>query len=307
MANRFMQPDVLALGSSRIMQVKENVINNRFSFYNAGGAIMNIYQYKMFMDRLHFSPKLVIINIDQWLFNPYYADQRTTLDKKCYQFPRRNFTFQCLSLITDTYKGKIDFVKLFDTDNNDIGLSAKINRNGFSHDGSYYYGQLRANPSSSDDYNFVDTFRRIEEGNRNFQYCSAADTTIIEAMDSFLTDCVRRKVAVLAILPPFAPIVYKKMEESGKYHYMNQIIALLSACFEKYPHCFIYDYTDVASMNAQNYDFIDGFHGSEIIYNIILKDIVGKNKELEKYFASTNAIDSINSQYNSKHIRFHNQ
>lgn len=305
MTDRFFRPDIVALGSSRILQVKENVIKDGYSFYNAGGAIYNIYQYKLFADKLHYSPQLFIINIDQWLFNPNCADQKATFDLKSYEFPRWQFIAQCQNLVTDIFMGKIDFAKLLDKKNHHIGINARINHNGFSHDGSYCYGQITANPSSSGDYNFKDTYSRIDEGNRNFQYGNRADTSIIEAMDSFLIDCSRRHIAVLAILPPFAPRVFQKMEISGKYHYLSQIYPILSACFAKYPHCYLYDFTDMTSMQVQDSDFLDGFHGSELIYNIIIQDIIKNNRELQRFFVSFSDIDSINNQYRLRHIHYH--
>lgn len=305
MSQRFSSLDVLALGSSRIMEVKKPVINDSLSFYNAGGAVNNIYQFRYFLGKLPYSPKLLIINIDQFFFNSKFKNQKESFDESCYDYHRDNIAALCGNLIVDICKGKIKFDKVFDAENENIGLNAKINENGFTYDGSYNYGQVTNNPSSCPDYNFRDTFKRIETGTQGFEYCDEADSSVVSEMDVFLTECERRNISVLAIIPPFAPVVLKKMREMGKYHYLDQLFGLLAPCFSKYNHCYLYDYTDMSSMDVNNYEFIDGFHGSELTYNMILKEITAKNKHLKPYFVTEKEFGYFIKTYKSKQIRFH--
>ena len=72
MTNEVEHPEVLALGSSRIMQVKRSIVSPDYSFYNAGGAIQNARELPLFISKLHDSPKLILVNIDQWWFNRDY-------------------------------------------------------------------------------------------------------------------------------------------------------------------------------------------------------------------------------------------
>ncbi len=305
MCDKVFHSDVIALGSSRIMQVKKNIISSKYSFYNAGGAVNNIYQYKLFLNRISSHPKLFIISIDQWFFNPYFVNQKISFKKECYKTPKKHLIGQCISLTKDIILGKIDFSKLFDRNNTSIGINAKINQNGFTSDGSYHYGKLINSPSKAQDYNFVNTYDRINHGDRRFQYCDKADTTVIETINSFLHDCHQEGISVIAILPPFAPLVNEKMEKSGKYEYMSQIYGILCPIFDKYDNCFLYDFSDMRTLAVHNYDFIDGFHGSELIYNIIIKNIINEDKSLSEYFVDSITFDSINNYYISKNIRFH--
>jgi hypothetical protein len=297
--------DVIALGSSRIMQVKKNIFRRDVTFYNAGGAVNNIYQYRLFLEKLPYCPKLFVINIDQWYFNPNYENQRFSLRKDCYDTPRQHIVKQCAALFKDIMAGKIDFRKLFDTDNRNIGIHARLNGSGFAADGSYYYGGIIRSPSTAKDYKFKDTFGRIEQGNQRFQYCDKADTTVTDAIDSFLSSCTEKGVAVIAILPPFAPSVYEKMNESGHYQYLRQIPESLSAVFGKYGNCFLYDYTDMGQMGVQDHDFIDGFHGSEVIYNYLMKDIAHKNAVLSQFLVDTCTLDTIIRHYHARNIHYH--
>lgn len=301
----YYQPEVVALGSSRIMQIKRNIINEHYSFYNAGGAAGNLYEYELFLDQIHFTPKLIIMNLDQWAFNPNYIDQRKAFNKKCFVLQETGFVYKYKKLLIDIVLGKINFSVLFDKDNTNIGFSGRINGSGFANDGSYYYGNYINNPSAAEDYNFKDTYDRIKNGRSRFEYCDEADTTNLATIDTFLSKCHDRGIKVIAFLPPFAPSICEKMNNSGQYNYMKQIYNILSPIFEKFDNCFIYDYTDMTSMGVHNYDFIDGFHGAENIYSLIIKDIVNHNKDVSDFFKTNDEIDTIYSLYKQQNIRYH--
>ena len=59
------------------------------------------------------------------------------------------------------------------------------------------------------------------------------------------------------------------------------------------------------NMGVHNYDFEDGFHGAEIIYNEILRRIVAQDNTLSRYLVSEQELDRLNSVYLSKNIRYH--
>ena len=306
MTDEVCRPQVLALGSSRIMQVKRSVVNPDYSFYNAGGAIQNARELSLFMSKLHDSPKLILVNLDQWWFNRAYINEQQPFSPLVYDEPSFEFSklgqFVC-DFYTDFAKGKINLMKAFSSDH--IGLNAICHENGFAADGSRYQGDMIVSPELQEDYNFKDVLSRINDGDQRFQYGDNVDSTQIAVIDDFLTQCVARKIKVVAFLPPFAPFVYKRMQETGKYGYMSKLYAMLLPVFEKQEGCSLYDFTDVTDMGAHNYDFDDGFHGSEIIYNGIIRQIVRQDSTLAPFFVSEQEMDRLDSVYLSKNIRYH--
>ena len=306
MTDEVCRPQVLALGSSRIMQVKRSVVNPDYSFYNAGGAIQSVRELSLFMSKLHESPKLILVNLDQWWFNRAYIDEDQPFSPSVYDEPSFEFSklgqFVC-DFYTDFAKGKINLMKAFSSDH--IGLNAICNENGFAADGSRYQGDMIVSPELQEDYNFKNVLGRISDGNQRFQYGDNADSTQIAVIDDFLTQCVARKIKVVAFLPPFAPYVYKRMQETGKYGYMSKLYAMLKPVFEKHEGCSLYDFTDVTDMGAHNYDFDDGFHGSEIIYNGTIRQIVRQDSTLTPFFVSEQEMDRLDTVYLSKNIRYH--
>jgi hypothetical protein len=132
-----------------------------------------------------------------------------------------------------------------------------------------------------------------------------ADSSLVTVVDEFLSHCVARGTRVVAFLPPFAPFVYKKMQDTGKYGYMSQLYGMLLPVFEKYQGCSLYDFTDVTEMGAHNYDFEDGFHGSEIIYNGMIRQMIIRDSTLARFFVSEEEMGRLDSAYHAKNIRYH--
>ena len=87
MTDEVCRPQVLALGSSRIMQVKCSVVSPDYSFYNAGGAIQNVQELSLFIQKLHDSPQLLLVNLDQWWFNRAYIEQDQPFSPTVYDDP----------------------------------------------------------------------------------------------------------------------------------------------------------------------------------------------------------------------------
>ncbi len=306
MTDEVMRPQVLALGSSRIMQVRHPVVSPEYSFYNAGGAIQKVRELPMFLNKLHDSPKLILMNLDQWWFNRAYINDDQPFDSSVYDGPEIDLLklgrLVC-DFYTDLVKGKINLVKVFSSDN--IGLNAICNDNGFTADGTPNSGDRVIIPEEQDDYNFKDVLERIRLGNNRFQYGEQADSTQIRDLEDFLSQCVARHIKVVGFLPPFAPFVYQRMQETGKYGYMSQLYKMLLPVFDKFEGCSFYDFTDVTDTGAHNYDFYDGFHGSELIYNGIIRQMVRQDSTLAPFFVPEEEMDRLDSIYISKNRRLH--
>ena len=309
MTDEVHRPQVLALGSSRIMQVKRSVVSPDYTFYNAGGAIQNVRELPLFVSKLHDSPELILVNIDQFWFNQGYNAEDQPFSPSAYEVERgtMNEDFERLGrfvcdFYTDLWKGKISLRKVFSSGH--IGLNAICNENGFAADGSRYQGDMIAAPELQEDYNFKNVLGRIRNGNQRFQYGDRPDSTLVSAVDDFLGQCVARHIKVVAFLPPFAPFVYRKMLDTGRYGYMAELYPMLLPVFEKHG-CSLYDFTDVTETGAHNYDFDDGFHGSENIYNGMIRQMVCQDSTLAPFFVSEQEIERLDSVYRSKNIRYH--
>jgi len=269
--------DILALGSSRVLQFRENMFDS--SFYNAGYTIVGVSDFKLFLDNVPKQkyPKYMIIGLDQWMFNKkanYYNNNSINSWKNSLNFfPKPESYF---NIYKDLITKKYSFITLADNDSiNKIGLNAKINNNGFTNDGSMLYGQqinkLLNNDITANDYNYEDTYYEIDriKNKGRFAYGDSVDNIALLELTELLEFCNLNKIKVIAFFPPFADKVYQKLSENGNYNYLNELSYKIKPLFDKYGFE-LYNFPTVSSCGSSDSETIDGFHGGEVTYQRIL-------------------------------------
>jgi hypothetical protein len=292
------RPEVLALGTSRVMQVRSGFFNPGVSFYNAGGAVEKVRQFEFFLRQLpsDYKPRVLIVSLDQYFFNNNFDDLTQTAFAGEYKdkFSLLAYVFEnCIPIWKKVFQKKINFSEA--SAKNSFGVNAIQNRNGFLHDGCYYYGTSVTHPELSQDYHFTDTYSRIEKGERRFQYGREVNSNALAVLDSFLKYCSTKNIHVVGFLPPYAPSVYQKMRSMGdKYAYMDQIFSTSEPVFKKYGFG-LYDFTDPAGLNMKDENFVDGFHGSDRVYLGIMRSITRSEPQLQQ-FSNVGSLDTLHAR-----------
>jgi hypothetical protein len=275
------RPSIIALGTSRVMQFRKEFFNDDVIFYNAGGATTNLKQYANFIQSLNADeqPAYVIVGLDQYFFCQNYAQQ----DQSVSNFTYNHNSLQIIVLILK----KIIYreMKLFPEYNfrNNIGLTAKIHGDGFRKDGSYQYNRILNDQAYGKQYKFPfdDTTRRIEVGIHRFEYGDKPWNESVKQVIDLLEICKNRGICLIGFLPPYAPYIYDKMLDTGKYDYLNQIYPEILPIFNKYGYE-LYDFSDVKYF-ADDSVFIDGFHGSDIVYHKIILEMKNQNSKISQF------------------------
>lgn len=272
--------EVLALGTSRVMQIKESYFS--VPFYNCGGAVSsNFDEYLNFMKSLDEDamPHYLILGLDSWIFNDnwnceleYSEDHQITKNKV-------NAIGIIKKIMEDYLSNKWTFQEFFEGYQN-IGFNGIIKGNGYKKDGSYYYTDIYLNPEKQQDYNFANTLKRVEIGNSRFAFGSEIDSETLLFLDDLLGFCRKNQIEVVAFIPPFAPSVIDRMEEGGNHTYLAKVAPSVQEIFDVYGYEF-YDFTDVRFLECDDSFFIDGFHGSEVLYGIMIQKICESNSNLQ--------------------------
>lgn len=282
--------NVWALGSSRVLQFRENMFDS--TFYNAGYTILSIADFKPFLKSLPSSkhPEYIIIGLDQWMFNESYDalnfDPLPESWKNSFTFSPKIFpTYK--TIYADLFAGKYSFNALIESSNSyhKIGLNAKMKNTGFRNDGTMYYGdqimKLMNKDPAANDFNYSNTLDRIKQGNRRFQYCKSVNEKALSKLNELLKYCKDQQINVIAFLPPFADKVYDKMQESGQYVYLKEIYHKIKPLFDKYNYE-IYDFSKVSLCNSNDNETIDGFHGGEVTYQKLLISMLDSSSILSQ-------------------------
>ena len=267
----YYQADVIAVGTSRVMQIRNDYFTT--SFYNCGGgANENFDSYLNFIKNLEYKPQVIILGLDCWVFNDnwnrglmHYEDYRAIEKTK------RSKLSLVKALISDwnAKKWSRDTLSFFP---NNIGINGIVKNNGFRNDCSYCYGDTYLHPESQPDYQFMDTIERINNGVSRFEYGDHIDSETIKLLDNLLAYCEGSGIYVVGFTAPLAPGIYERMEHSGNYGYLDEIVPECNRIFSE--HGFgLYDYLDGESLGYGDEYYVDGFHGGDIVYAEIVKRI----------------------------------
>lgn len=277
----YYKPELIALGTSRVMQFKRNFF--RSNFYNCGGGVSGNYnEYLNFLLNMEYKPKCMILGIDAWVFNDAWnKGVHNYIGKSEISVRMLNKKNVLKKMFLDWKAGKWVFEDLSNYPLN-LGFNGKIKNDGFMIDGSYYYGDIYRNPEAQADYNFANTMERIRTGSMRFEWGDEIDEDTEGQLENLLSYCKDNDIFVVGFSAPFAPAVYDEMINSGKYGYLRKITPVCEALFHKYGFEY-YDFLDVRQLGITNACFIDGFHGSEVVYGKLVLQMVSENSCLEDY------------------------
>lgn len=273
--------DVIALGTSRVMQIREDYFKN--SFYNCGGAVsQNFDEYLMFLQKLSDDelPEVIILGLDSWIFNDEWNKSLTHGSIKS---EKKDIDEKVIikQMIKDYFDKKWTFEQFIKGYAN-AGFNGIIKGNGYKEDGSYCYTDIYREPELSEDYKFVSTLRRVNTGTARFEYGEEVDRETLEYLDELLKYCYGKGIKVVAFIPPFAPTVLDKMMEINKYGYIIKCYDTIRPYFEKY-NFELYDFLDVRKLGCDDSYFVDGFHGGSVAYGMMLMEMCEEHSVLESY------------------------
>jgi hypothetical protein len=280
-------PNILVLGSSRVMQFKEEMFNG--SFANAGGAVNHIAEGILFVDAIKskIKPEIVLVGLDYWWFNEDLG--RTS-------FPEHNVLGEeysdekIFNLTSYLETGKVGYDVFKYTINNkyihnpytkhdSLGLSAITYGDGFRADGSRLYTSIIFGVKISDDIGFHDTIDRIKKGERRFNYASTLSELTKTNFLNLIEKVDNLSGQIIFFLPPFSGDVNDIMNEKRvNYAYIYELKKWLKTL-----NIILLDYTDVRLIGAEDCEFIDGFHGGDIVSQRMLLDMANNIYFLKPY------------------------
>lgn len=256
--------EVLVLGTSRSMQLRSEFFGTD-SFYNAGGGIAYLSQAQPFLEHLpeDVKPGRLLLVLDQYFYNTNWRrlepEGSRTLQPdsaiKVETFFRR--------MIWNYGDGKFSLLQVLCTPKGVYGLTASARGAGFCPDGSYTYGSALLHPEQSEDVGFANTFDRIDRLNDRFEDGIVPDEEAFAETRALLEYCAANGIEVTAFMPPYAPSVWSRMQQSGNYGYIPAAFSVLEELFAEYGFE-VFDYSDLPETGDDQY--VDGFHGSDRVY-----------------------------------------
>lgn len=264
---------VVAIGTSRVMQFRSIFFEGgEHTFYNAGAIVSRVTHIRRLLSLLgHGQTRYLIVGLDQWSYNDNWegaaddpgveAEYLTETDALA------NLRFG-VQAWPDLVRGKIQLGKFLRA-RPDFGVYALAKGNGFRRDGSYLYADILRDPRVGPDFEFRDTFSRIDQTRNRFESGSVVSERAIEETTRMLQACREHGFTPIAFLPPFAPSVRAKLQSSAKHAYLRDVPGLVRQAVEAAGVPF-FDFTECGGDGCTDAEFIDGTHGGDVIYGRIL-------------------------------------
>lgn len=297
-AMQLRKPEILALGTSRVLQFRQNFFKPGIAFYNGGSVIQRIQHLRQTLGQLpkDGQPRILIVGIEQAWFNGnsaytevkdqglawFDAQLNTGID------PIDIWRSNCWKVWGQLWDGKLPVNKVLSgrglTDR--IGFTSCVYDAGYRNDGSYQYRDYYFNISDPrhPDRDFSRGFRLIATSRIPFEKGNDVYQPSVEELTKFLDECKARNIRVVGFLPPLPHIIIEKLNaEEDKYQYLAKLYPALAPVFEARGFEF-YDYSDFAMLGATDAEAVDSFHGSERVYIKLCLSLVEKGSLLAREF-----------------------
>lgn len=277
------KPDIVALGSSRVMQFRSRYFTE--PFLNVGGTAGNLAVLRSTAEAMlavH-KPKVILLGLDFWWFTKKWEpnpQENTPPTSGSY-----NYGFDTLKtpwewLLTGKVSTAEFFAPLTGAFRADrYGIMAQRFGDGFASDGSWYYTADVTGQQKPFDYKFGDTLKQVEYGIKAFSYAPEISEEHVDAFADIYYKLRVRGVKVFVFISPLS----------------TRVLEAIKAREDKYPQLFklhdelrkrgidAVDLTDMRRYGTTDCEFVDGFHGGDIAYARLLRQLARYYMQLGMY------------------------
>lgn len=258
-------PDILAVGSSRVLQFRSLFFNRQpDQFYNGGAPAWTLDRVIAYIKGLDFTPKILILALDQPWFNANYTGEFIDPDTG---------DFAHLFMVNRSFAQAVLDGESFDIARYlarrepaygglALGLRAIRDGHGFRNDGSEQYGDFLVAHWLYPENERQRHLDYLRDGAEMYAYGDAVSAAQLGVLDDFLAWCAERGITVIGFLPSYMPSLYPSLIGGGSHAYVGQLQAALPPLFDGYGFAY-FDFSDGAALGAADADFFDGWHASE--------------------------------------------
>lgn len=284
------KPEVLALGSSRIMQIRQEFF--RRPFYNASKGISDITHFRDFIHLIpeDARPRVLLIALDPNLVNPGWVwSSSIPMHHRPPVWKQGLITFgkKWPQVYLDFLKGKFTLRDLGEKkgDIRTLGLTARVTNRGFINDGSFLYRdealKKEAGLKTPPKEKFAEGLEAIRKGEDVFVPASNVSPERLQELEKFLKEAKEKNIHVVGYVPPYPPLVYRALQERKQdYAYLSEIGETAGAIFRKYGFSF-FDFQDPGLLEASDDDFVDPEHDRGEVTLKLLAKMAKKDSLLE--------------------------
>lgn len=279
-------PDILMLGSSRVLSFREEIFGEDADFFNAGRVLHSLDDLSDFTEILlpKINPKIIYLGVDfYWLGSKEYFEH--ALRKVSYTkdeiYDWRSYLYFNKMFLLEIIKKPSLIIRIINNEpdifgkKTAIGLQA-LNGNGFRFDGSFQYGTVITERRGSPDYVDILTppiLEQIVSGIGAFQFDEYINPARVKTLKDFLIKVKEKNIHVIGFSAPFSIEVYQKLITSPHHKdFFAKSRQEISVVFEEAGFSY-FDFHSPESLDIDDSYMLDGTHMGETAAAIVLKKI----------------------------------
>ncbi|MFO1483997.1 MAG: hypothetical protein U1F71_11635 [Verrucomicrobiaceae bacterium] len=279
---RQVQPQVVALGSSRVLDIRGFYFKPGIRFISAGRAMDTLPKGLYFARELRkagFRPELVVFGVDFWWFNPALHDH---LLPYAPAHDTNSRFYLCRAALTSWQEllPRLRFdasERMYYEGRRALGSRASSFGEGFISDGSYWVSRSRENRDMK--IWCESTLKSIAAGEDRWSSGDAVSSTALLNFEQLMKELTFGGTRVVLFLPPLAPEVVDALEHSPKHGYVQKVrVALADLCKDRG-----WEFHDMTRMSENGPSaFSDGIHGGQSLYIHALSKMPGLRAVLDE-------------------------
>jgi len=266
-------PQVLAIGSSRILQFRAGFFNKQpETFYNAGAPAWTLTEVERLLYTLPADalPRVLLLALDPPWFNDAYEEDVLPAD----QSDGQHLIEVNMSLLNELANGVSlerngfaigDYFQRRVAGRNTpaLGLRAMRDGHGFRSDGSELYGDFLVAGWLYQPNTRAAHRDWMREGRDMYVFGETISADALTRLDALLGWTRARGIAVIGFLPSYMPSLWEEMVARGNHRYLTVLPQALAPIFAAHDYP-ILDFSDGEAIPTTDEEFFDGWHGSEL-------------------------------------------
>lgn len=280
---RKVHPEIAVVGSSRVMEFRGKYFSKKF--LNIGGTAGNLSILRSTLEAMirENKPQVVLLGLDFWWFTKKWEAKPDAIVPP--SSGSYTWTFEALKkpyewLLTGKISPRLFFAPVLGEFRADrYGVMAQRGNDGFGSDGSWYYTSQITGTEKTFDYKFADTLKEVRHNIKAFAQARALSEEHLDVFAQIYCSLRARGIQVYVFIPPLSPIVLDEMRAHEAAY--PQLFTLRAALQERGIE--VMDFTDARSVGSNDCEFVDGFHGGQVTYARMLREMTDRHHALVNY------------------------
>lgn len=284
------KPKIIALGTSRVMQLRKEFFKEPETFVNAGGAVKTLEDIDFFIKNLPIDNKVevIILSLDQ---NMFYENLTSKEGGEESVLPVRLMRLGSMSrkIYLDYMTHKFTLTELINKYDNskNIGLIALTEGDGFRSDGSYRYNKAPYKQSRNDTVS-IEIQQKINDIKQNTPEISSKQKHLfnvnLELLSNILDLCEQKNIIVIGFTPPLPEPIYQTMSNTVGLdkEMVTTVPEEVLNIFTEHDSDF-YDLSSPMVFGGNETEFVDTIHGTDVMYLKIMLYMSERTDVLDKY------------------------